>query len=132
MHLSLPAGTPQLWPSAWRPGAAALRGHSMSELEGFATQAPEAFVANPRPQRPLGASWPSGVGVAAAGKGWLLRDMVVDVVSLPLWPVGWVPLGPCPLTMPGIRKETLGVAWPPKAELGVFGGGQENGLAFCT
>lgn len=68
--------------------------------------------------------------MAAAGKGWLLRDVVVDVVSLPLWPVGWVPLGPCPLTMRGIW-ETLGVAWPPKAELGVFWR-QEDGLAFCT
>lgn len=57
--------------------------------------------------------------MAAAGKGWLLRDVVGDVVSLPLWPVGWVPLGPCPLTMRGIW-ETLGVAWLLKAEVGIF------------
>lgn len=45
---------------------------------------------------------------------------MVDVVSLPLaWLVGWVPLGPYPLTMSGIW-ETLGVAWLLKAELGVF------------
>lgn len=127
MHL-LPLGTPPALAKCLETRAAALRGHSMSD-KGFATQAPEAFVANPQTLRGPGGQ-AAVSGVAAAGKGWLLRDMVVDVVSLPLWPVGWVPpslptnhagdlgnLG-CGL---GLRKAELGVFWR-----------QENGLAFCT
>ena len=90
-------------------------------VEGCGTQPPEAFVANPKTSEAVGEQVGCRVGVAAAGESCLLRDMVVDVVSLPMWLVGRVPRGLAHPPRGGIgERETLGVAWPTRAGLEVF------------